>query len=76
MRRGGDGDERRAAPALEGWVRRFDAWMREVGRKPSEQLSLVFDDLRGVARQGLKEAFRIIAQAQKGLGLKVGAAMR
>src|SRR5262245_2828854 len=33
-------------------------------------------DLGGVARQGLKEAFRIIANAQKGLALNSGVAMR
>jgi CBS domain-containing protein len=33
-------------------------------------------DLGGVARQGLKEAFRIIAHAQKGLALQTGIAMR
>lgn len=33
-------------------------------------------DLGGVARQGLKEAFRIIANAQKGLALQTGVAMR
>jgi CBS domain-containing protein len=33
-------------------------------------------ELGGVARQGLKEAFRIIAHAQKGLALQTGAAMR
>ena len=33
-------------------------------------------DLGGVARQGLKEAFRIVAHAQKGLALKTGVAIR
>src|SRR5262245_32449083 len=33
-------------------------------------------ELGGVARQGLKEAFRIIASAQKGLALETGVAMR
>ena len=33
-------------------------------------------DLGGVARQGLKEAFRIIANAQRGLALETGVAMR
>lgn len=33
-------------------------------------------DLGGVARQGLKEAFRIIARAQKGLALEAGVAGR
>jgi CBS domain-containing protein len=33
-------------------------------------------DLGGVARQGLKEAFRIIAQAQKELALAAGVKMR
>jgi CBS domain-containing protein len=32
--------------------------------------------LGGVARQGLKEAFRIVANAQKGLALQIGVAMR
>jgi CBS domain-containing protein len=33
-------------------------------------------DLGGVARQGLKEAFRIVAHAQKGLALKTGVTIR
>jgi CBS domain-containing protein len=33
-------------------------------------------ELGGVARQGLKEAFRIVANAQKGLALETGVAMR
>ena len=33
-------------------------------------------ELGGVARQGLKEAFRIVAHAQKGLALQTGVAMR
>jgi CBS domain-containing protein len=33
-------------------------------------------DLGGVARQGLKEAFRIIARAQKALALETGVALR
>jgi len=33
-------------------------------------------ELGGVARQGLKEAFRIVANAQKGLALQTGVSMR
>ncbi len=46
----------------------------EAGRAPDDFVDP--DHLGGVARQGLKEAFRIIARAQKGLSLEIGAGMR
>jgi CBS domain-containing protein len=45
-----------------------------AGRAPDDFVDP--KDLGGVARQGLKEAFRIIAHAQKGLALQTGVAIR
>ena len=47
---------------------------RRAGRGPDDFVDP--KELGGVARQGLKEAFRIIARAQKALALETGVALR
>lgn len=51
---------------LEGWVRRFDAWMREESPRGSEQLSIIFDYRRVAgsldAEPALDDAMRRAAE--------------